>query len=162
MKYVLISSLIVATIWIFSGSDASLPTLTNHYNLKDTIELPFGAIVSIGAENLHLSFDKVEDESRCPTTWDCLWEGVANVRFTLRNNETDQMVELSQKGRCEVSCGNWKSALGYHLQLVDVSPYPNGTHYENISTNANFDNYIAKLVVSKSPKVYSASIGREL
>ena len=155
MKYFFLIVGAVA-IWLVSSSEHKLPTLADNYTLKDTILLAFGSTASIEDENIHISFDKVEDESRCPYTWDCAWEGLTNVRFTLKKGDASEMVELTQRGRCDFGCGTHKLALGYQLKLVTLTPYPNADFYKK--KPLAYDGYQVGVVVSRKADIDIAKV----
>ena len=62
-------------------------------------------------------------DSRCPTELVCVWEGQAEVFFsiTLDENNKSNLSLIERVGRPELAD---TTLLGYHIKLIEVDPYP--------------------------------------
>lgn len=139
---------IAFSIIIFSAclNEPKLATLENNYQLNDKINLTLGKEISISQENIHLTFTKVKDESRCPETWTCLWEGEATVRLSLQKGEIKESFDLKYKGGDCTDCGESIKIMGYDIKLVKLLPFPNAQFYN--TQPLNFDDYEIIIEVS--------------
>ena len=143
MRIILLSFI---TIVILSAclNEPKLPQLTNDYQLEENIPLDLYKEVSISKENIHLEFSKVRDESRCPKTWQCLWEGEAEIQLTIKKGELTENVRLKYNGGDCIKCGSEAKALGYKIKLEQLTPYPDEKFYAK--KPLNFEDY--KIIIS--------------
>lgn len=63
--------------------DPAAPPASGEAALASEITLRVGQTMRIAATDLQLSFDRVVEDSRCPTGTECVWEGDAIVRVGL-------------------------------------------------------------------------------
>ncbi len=92
---------------------------------KDQLTLPHGEWVNHEGAGWLLA-DSIED-GRCPTDYVCVWEGVALGQITIDIAGQMHQVPFQVKGLCEANpnpCGNTLDTLGYHIQFVQLDPYP--------------------------------------
>lgn len=138
--------LILITTIAFTGciNEPQLPALKSNYQLSENIALDLYEEVSISQENIHIAFSKVKDESRCPTTWKCLWEGETEIELTIQKGELTEKIQLKYNGGNCIKCGNSTTALGYNITLEKLTPYPNETFYAK--KPLNFEDY--KIIIS--------------
>ncbi len=90
--------------------------------LGEEFRIKIGQQVTIGGQKLKIKFNAVQDESRCPTGVQCVWEGNAAVvvrvlkkpgkavEATLNTNPSMKPVQLEHEG--------------YSIKLVGLNPYP--------------------------------------
>jgi hypothetical protein len=88
-----------------------------------TIKLQHCADNIFSGNDIHLCFDKVVADSRCPYTADCIWAGAAAVEFTLTKHNETHLLKLSTISRY----GDYTkdtTVAGYKIELLDLLPYP--------------------------------------
>ncbi|HEY6551748.1 MAG TPA: hypothetical protein VI669_00250 [Vicinamibacteria bacterium] len=89
--------------------------------LGEAFRLKVGESVRIEAEVLQVGFDDVSADSRCPKGEQCLREGEATVRVSLREAAAPkEVVELHISSQDEGAL-TWR---GYELKLLRLDPYP--------------------------------------
>ena len=102
------------------------------YAQEDQVHPPqIGISIPLGEEaTLHgttVRFDKVVEDSRCPTSVDCVWAGQAIVRLTVSKEQGGSFVkEVTIKadtaGREEALL--LAAAKGYKVYALALKPYP--------------------------------------
>ncbi|HSR66701.1 MAG TPA: hypothetical protein VLU25_02075 [Acidobacteriota bacterium] len=85
-------------------------------------QLPLGRSARIADQDLTVTFEEVLEDSRCPQGVDCIWQGRATIRLTLRQGEEKHSLQLTaQAGSPELA----ETRQGnYLLRLTDLLPYP--------------------------------------
>lgn len=137
-------SFITAIILSACLNEAQLPPLTNDYSLGESLPLALLEEASISQENIHIVFSKVRDEARCPETWQCLWEGEAEIELTVKKGEFAEKIRLKYNGGDCTKCGNEVKTLGYKIKLEQLTPYPDEAFYAK--KPLNFEDY--KIIIS--------------
>jgi len=118
------------------------------------VELGFGQSAEIASENLTVTFESVEEDSRCPADAYCFWEGQAiiGLRVVAEPNDTHQ-VDVTLHGGCPSGCSAYippLDTLGYRFELLGLDPYPMST------TPTPFEDYIATLAIFPFSPIDSA------
>ena len=109
--------------------------------LGEEFTLRPGQSVRIEGENLRVRFDGVLEDSRCPTSVSCIWEGNARVAVTLaKPAQPATQLELNTNPQFATE-GDY---MGYTLRLVALEPYPDTE--ESIPQRA----YRATFIVTRS------------
>lgn len=150
MKKNLTFLMIFITFWACLN-EPQLPALSDDYTLAESIPLDFNEKISISNNNLHLSFIKVVDESRCPENWKCLWEGEAEIELKVEKGELSKVIRLKYKGGKCTNCGDSIAVFGYKFKLENLSPYPNSDFYDK--KTMNFEDYKIIIRVMKDDEV---------
>ena len=89
-----------------------------------------------------IRFDSVFMDSRCPMEANCVWSGVAGVRFTIsKNYSTFRTVEIYTINNQAYSDSVVFDKL--KIKLLGLSPYP------SIVNKINYSDYTAKIQLSK-------------
>jgi hypothetical protein len=147
MKNLLI---IAFSVIIFSAclNEPKLAVLENNYQLDNKINLTLNKEISISDENIHLTFTQVKDESRCPETWTCLWEGEATIQLKIQKGETVEIFDLKYKGGDCSNCGEMVNLLGYGIKLVKLLPFPDDEFYK--VQPLNFEDYEIIIEIKKT------------
>ncbi|HSB83693.1 MAG TPA: hypothetical protein VLD64_04335, partial [Nitrosarchaeum sp.] len=103
--------------------------------LNVIFELKSQQYAEIPDEHLRITFLEVSEDSRCPADVTCVWAGMANLKFSISQ---DQEKEIT------LSSNNIATVFDkYQIQLIDVKPYP-------VSTKTiKAEDYIAILKVTK-------------
>ena len=91
--------------------------------------------------HIHIKFVDVTEDSRCPTTVECFWEGqiVIALNVETSDNGEDQAISLTLRGDQSdpVTVGN------FQITLIEVAPYPANTN------PIPHDQYVATLQIVK-------------
>ena len=74
---------------------------------------------------MNVTFEKVVEDSRCPTDVKCVWAGVATINVKLMGTYT-RPVNVKLSTIEDLKKGYSKSAIfnGYKISLVELNPYP--------------------------------------
>lgn len=97
------------------------PNPMQKFVLGQRLVLKAGTQAQSADGQLHIGFDRVSADSRCPKGEQCIWAGEATAIFSLRQGlAAPQIVEL------KTTPGPQQSArvLGYQLRLLRLEPYP--------------------------------------
>jgi hypothetical protein len=94
----------------------------------------------LSSQNVCITFEKVNSDSRCPSTAICVWQGVAEAAFLLKINESTYPFTLHTTD--ELQYQRDTIIQGYTIKLELLSPYPDG---KPIKQNA----YRAQIRISK-------------
>ena len=84
-----------------------------------------------------LSFNKVEDDSRCPHGAVCVWQGTAHININFNNSADNLVLELMKEKTVEYQGSN------YAILFEALNPYP------AIDSTINPTWYVATLKFSK-------------
>lgn len=82
---------------------------------------------SIELKGIHITFESVIEDSRCPKYTNCIWEGRAIVQVKMKNKEG---MERSRKIILGKTMGDESSDKilyqmeGYSIEVVGLNPYP--------------------------------------
>lgn len=85
----------------------------------ENVVLKIGESVAIQGDELVLTFEKLVEDSRCPTGVDCFWEGQAKINLLVNGSET---VEVIMRAGKEDLAKDTLNNIVY--TLLTVSPYP--------------------------------------
>jgi hypothetical protein len=108
--------------------------------LNQSFTLAQGTKACLSSENVCLTFEKVTNDSRCPSTAICFWEGVAEVNFLLQINQASYPFTLHTLKKLQYR----KDTViqGYTVKLEQLSPYPDGKRIDH-------KDYRAQVIISK-------------
>ncbi len=109
--------------------------------LGKNFDLRVGQTVQIAGEGLTVTFERVAEDSRCPTNTKCVWEGDAVVRLALQGQNAERGTVNLHTQAASREAGFQK----YRLRLVQLVPWPKD------SGGIPAETYIATLVVTRSP-----------
>lgn len=84
-----------------------------------TIVLPFGSSKQVDSD-LKVSFAQVVEDSRCPASVVCAWQGNGGIRLDVTTGGATQSVKLNTAGG--TTFPHDASAGGYTLTLVELDP----------------------------------------
>jgi len=107
-----------------AGSGAAVgsndPVGTKVVAVDQDFDLAPGGTATISGGALTLAFDKVTEDSRCPTGVQCVWAGNGVVRLTvITAGAANFSVTLST-----TLAPHATTAGGYQIALVGLNPYP--------------------------------------
>jgi hypothetical protein len=107
--------------------------------LGSRFDVRINEAVQIAGEPLRVTFERVVEDSRCPTNTTCIWAGDAVVRIGLRGAN-------AESGTLDLHTLSDTAAEGsfqkYRLRLVQLAPTPHE------SGGIPADQYVATLIVS--------------
>ncbi len=83
--------------------------------------LSIGQTATIEGENLHIRFEEVVEDSRCPTGATCVWEGRVSLTVEITENGSPYRMVLIQPGLTDQYTR--ETYQGYQLTFK-VEPYP--------------------------------------
>ena len=111
------------------------------FTYSDTIQLPVNNFIQSYDYKYTIHFDSVFTDSRCPMEANCVWAGVAGVRFTLsEKNMKKIIVQLYTTNNDQ-----WSDSVIYNnlkIKLLRVTPYP------SLSETIVYSDYKAILKIS--------------
>lgn len=88
----------------------------------DTLSLKFGQKYINEAYSIEISMDSILEDSRCPPNANCVWLGVATVRFNYLDNQTNHQITLStieeRQYKRDTVINQTK------IYLINLLPYP--------------------------------------
>lgn len=109
----------------------------------DVFTLGVGATAVIPSENLTITFVKVPDDSRCPTTVECAWTGEARVVVTVQQGKGES-TDLEFNTNPAPSLNEQVLIFGdYVIELQSLDPYP-----QDINA-IKADDYRVTMIVTK-------------
>ena len=93
--------------------------------VNEEFTLAPGQTAAVTGTPLQLTFERVRDDSRCPTDVTCIWEGDATVVLKVKDgtDETSQDLHTNEGGE-----RSRKAPAGdYTISLVKLDPAPRST-----------------------------------
>jgi hypothetical protein len=75
---------------------------------------------TIRVDNLSLEFTTLAEDSRCPASAMCVWEGNGRILLTATRGRTTAVLELNTSSRFPTSV----VFESYYIQLRKLDPYP--------------------------------------
>ena len=117
----------------------TVPASSDSLVLNDTTAIAFNDTIGSSTENIWISFDSLGSDSRCPVNVVCIWEGNAEVFFSITTEAVNTPFVLNTNPTF------MREILlhGYTIELIDLLPYP---HTDSLFTDTD---HVAKLIVSK-------------
>jgi hypothetical protein len=115
------------------------PGLSRSVDLGDSFDLGVGESATLKNEGLTVTFNGVDEDSRCPSDVDCFWEGDAEVNVTIsKPGYTPLNTVLHTTLSPQAASYN-----GYTVTLNGLAPYPVST------STIDLDDYVATFTVTK-------------
>lgn len=118
MKYLLFSCIVLSVTMCQKDivSNDQLP-------LNTEITISNNTILSNPEEGTKLKMIEVFQDSRCPTPFECVWEGDGAPSYEFQENNRTHIFNL------HTTLTPKDTTLGpYNIRLISLLPYPNGTH----------------------------------
>lgn len=104
------------------------------------VEVTVSAGETVSAGDVRVRFAELLEESRCPSTVICVWQGNGKIRVEITNHRATSSVQLNTAG--DPSFPREATALGVRVRLEELQPYPQDTGPHDPSR------YRARLLVS--------------
>jgi hypothetical protein len=92
--------------------------------------------------NFTITFNKLENDSRCPATANCFWQGVATIKLTLKKANIEYPFTLHTLVPPVYGFNNDTVVAGYKIKLMQLDPYP-------VALQQNAKEYKAKLIITQ-------------
>lgn len=130
MKKILVFPLIVIIVLSCQNPTSSLePTLGEEF------ELEFGNQITVPGEGIHLQFDDVLEDPRCPKDVNCVWAGNAKIAIQFNDHEATLNTHLEPKQT---------TISDFNIELISLSPHP--VHQVDVEK----EEYVAKFLITKN------------
>ena len=117
---------------------AGSPTRPDPVALDKEVTLAPGGTVAVKGQDVEVGFESVTEDSRCPTSVQCVWMGEVKARLTFRRGGEETTTKEVREGEALV-------VPGFRVTLVRVTPYPTST------AKVPAPDYRATLKVSTAP-----------
>ena len=93
---------------------------TRPLDIRDeSVTLPFGDARRVN-DDLVISFAELVEDSRCPTSVVCVWEGNGKIRLDVTTRRGSRSITLNTHGGTEFPRD--ANAFGYRFTLVELQP----------------------------------------
>ncbi len=102
--------------------------------IGEDYEINFQESATFDNGNLEISFVEVVEDSRCPSTIDCVWEGRAWVRMNITEIDIVGSIDLITENSINRDSMLTAEFGDFLIELKEVKPYPEGVI-------SSFDNY---------------------
>ena len=109
-----------------------------NYPLNQQFTLSPGQSAKITPEDISITFDKVLNDSRCPTGANCIWEGQVQCLISIKLDGKTEQLTLTQSGSDTAASQIYDK---YRLEF-NVKPYP------RVNDTINSSEYTLELKVS--------------
>lgn len=97
------------------------------FTLNNPFTLCFGNTAYQSGQNFNVKFEKLVEESRCPTDVQCIWAGRASVALVLSHEGTVETDTLSLGDFTGTTHSDSTLFAGYKIKLLEVLPTPVST-----------------------------------
>jgi len=113
---------VILLVIVFARCDKDNNNQVNKLILGDTVELSINETIHNYDKNISIRMDSVLNDSRCPSSVICVWEGNAEVRFIFTHNNDETSFSLNTNVG-----NNFKTdsiVNGYRIEMINLYPYP--------------------------------------
>jgi len=113
---------VVSILPVFAGVLLLGCELLTRPELEEEFRLAPGQAAAIASTDLVVTFRKVMEDSRCPSTVVCVWAGNGEVELLARTSAggTTPLILGTPSGPFEAVVGE------YRIQVLGLDPYPEG------------------------------------
>src|SRR5262245_33454789 len=119
-----------------SNSTTTEPVVYSQAEVADSISIRVGKTIIV--DGVHIRFDVVESDSRCPMDAVCVWAGDAVARFAVEQAAPSSPLMLQLHTNLQPKSG---TAHGFRIELLSIQPYPRA------SAPTKADDYVASIKV---------------
>ena len=120
IAFLFVSSFALACAGTGAAVGSSSPTTTKVVATGQDFDLTPGQAAVVDGGALTVMFDKVAEDSRCPTGVQCVWAGNGAVALTVSTPGTDKSAATVNTTLTPKTV----TAGPYRVTLVDLKPYP--------------------------------------
>lgn len=114
----------------------------NTYGFDKSFELKINQNAKIEPAGMDVAFKRVLEDSRCPTSVVCVWEGRAVVELELKRDGATILDTLATKSSVP-NPPDSTFVFGHKVKLLEVNPYP------KTPNSINEKDYSVRLIVYK-------------
>ena len=104
-------------------------------NQTSTVALALGQTMFLKDQQLNLTFDKVLNDSRCPTGVQCIWAGNATVAVTAMTTTSRPQVLNLSVGDLRGDLRQSQRFANFDIRLDKLSPYPTSANATTSTTS---------------------------
>ncbi len=108
--------------------------------LPDTVDLAFRDTLFLNAGQDWILFDSLAHDSRCPTGATCVWEGNAEISFSVYQDTLRHAFALNTHPNFRTDT---TLAAGLSIAVLDLTPYP------HIDSTYQAEQYAARVFVDR-------------
>jgi len=119
VKFCLLSTVILPLILMISSCDGRLVDMK--VNLNEGFSLHIGQSAFIVEEDIIVKFAGIAEDSRCPRSVVCVWEGRVIAIIEILGGKWFQQLRLSQPGSTNEST---RGLFGEYEIMYRMEPYP--------------------------------------
>ena len=107
------------------ASGGTTPPAAPSPALEEEFVLSPGETATVSGTNVRVTFERVSEDSRCPTDVNCIWEGDAVVVLKVKAEDQEATREVHTQGGASRS--RQARAGNYLVTLVRLDPAPRST-----------------------------------
>lgn len=112
----------ILSIFLFFQCDKEDNNQISNLIIGDSIEISNSETIYNYEHEISIKFDSVLNDSRCPTSVICFWEGNAAVRYNFTKDNSSISFILNTNARPDFKSDTIIS--GYKIELINLYPYP--------------------------------------
>ncbi len=130
--------------FLFPNNDTTTQPTEDSIKLNEEFDMKYGQVVVMDAGKIKFHFSSVAEDSRCPKSVQCVWEG--NAMIIVDGYATDGQsgsVMLNTHKGDETRFPAKGNFAGYEVELIALTPYPEKAEPINQA------DYVARLIVRK-------------
>ena len=110
---------------LLGGGDSGPSRLHVTARLGEKFKLQEEGVAFIQPDSLHLRFEALLSDSRCPVDVECVWAGAVRIRLSLETPERKLTPFTMHDYPAGEGTGKMmKDTLGYRFTLLRLEPYP--------------------------------------
>jgi len=124
MKILAIKMIVISVLAALLTACVGSPAYEYRRNSEpETIKIAIGQTVTAPASGLTVTFDSIEQDSRCPINAKCLWEGVAIVNVSVKKDD-EPATKLALGSINFEKINDSERAYGKTISFVELLPKP--------------------------------------
>ena len=117
-------SVLQATIPVSAPAQPSTQPAAADIRLDQPFDLTVGQAVTLSQTDLHLRFERILQDSRCPRMVACVWSGEARLALSLWVADSPPQTKEFSTFSNPPNATDTHLFQGFSIRLVTVNPYP--------------------------------------
>jgi hypothetical protein len=144
MRFVTVLFSLLLTIAFVSCKKSFQRNNTNKIQINSSTNISWKTCsqTTYKSDVLKICFDSLIEDSRCPIGAECIWQGVAVVKFSFSVNNNHHDLIMSPQ-HSPLFFPSDTSLMGYKIEFLNLQPYP------EVGKENNLSDYRAELMISK-------------
>ncbi len=143
LKHTALPLLFCAPFLTHAACGGESPAAPKPVPLGQPFELASGQTALVGGADLHVTFNGVKEDSRCPSGAACVWEGDGVTRISVvQGSREGSSLELHTNARFST----YDTYRSHRITLVGLAPYP------KVNQTIDAKSYVARLKVEAEAK----------